>query len=180
MTHIQLMSEGGVNEELKNVFTNFAFQLPYFIFTIISFVVTILVLTFLVYKPVKKALKKRQEFIQKNIDDSVQAKTAAIELQNEANESLIETYRKADMIIHDAKIDGEKIVDVLTKDAKAKAEHMIQQTNISINKGWRDFEKEEKRIITENAIEIAKKIIGREIKDEENKKMIQQLLDEAS
>ncbi|MBU4692209.1 F0F1 ATP synthase subunit B [Mycoplasma zalophi] len=169
----------GVTSELNKVFNNFAWQWPYFIFTIVSLLITVLVLTFLVYKPVKKMLNNRQNYIQQNIDDSVKAKEKALELQVKANEALVETYKKADQMIHDAKTDGEKIIDSATKTANKKAHGMIEQTNNSISKSWKEFEQQQKKIIVDNAVEIAKKIIGREIKDPENKKMIEQLLEEA-
>ncbi|MBN0919372.1 F0F1 ATP synthase subunit B family protein [[Mycoplasma] gypis] len=168
-----------VSVTLGNQFKAFSWSWPYFIVTIVSLAIITIILTFLVYRPVKKMLAKRQEFIQKNIDETVKAKEDALQLQNKANESLLETYKRVDKMLNDARVDSEKIIDDSTEVAKIKAHSMIEQANNSITKSWRDFEKQQKTIIVENAVEIAKKILGREIKDEESKKYIQQLLDEA-
>ncbi|MGX9340376.1 F0F1 ATP synthase subunit B family protein [Mycoplasma sp. 128] len=174
------MKEETVSQKLRDIFETFSFSWPYFLFTLTFFLLAVTILVLLAYRPAKKMLKRRQNYIQQNIDDAVKAKEDALKIKNEANESLLDTYKRIDKMINDAKIDSEKIIDDKTEEAKNKAHSIIEQANNSITKSWRDFESQQKKIIVENAIEISQKILGREIKDEENKKMIQQLLEEAN
>ena len=75
--------------------------------TLGSFVVLLLILTKLLYKPVKKMVKNRQDFIQKNIDDSINAKQNAINLEQEARDRLVDSKLMALEIINKSKLDAE-------------------------------------------------------------------------
>ncbi|WP_045434017.1 ATP synthase F0 subunit B [Metamycoplasma canadense] len=167
---------GSVSEELEKTFSGLGFSWPLFIFSLIVLMLVTVIITFLVYKPVKKMVQKRQELIQENIDASIKAKDEALKIQEEHDKKIIEANNQARTIINNAKAESERIVNSGSAIAKKKAEMMLEQAEILINKKRAEFNKEQKKIIIESAVEIAQKIIGREIQDSDNIKMIQEVI----
>ncbi|AWX69666.1 F0F1 ATP synthase subunit B family protein [[Mycoplasma] anseris] len=170
------MTKYNISEKISEQFNGLSFNWPYFVFSLLTLLCLILLITLLVYKPVKKMLKARKEFIQKNIDESISAKQEALKLQENIDKQLLEATNKANDILNNAKVESEKIVVLGNKEASKKAELILEQANILVAKRQEQFSKQQKKIIMENAVEIAKKIIGREIKDKDNIKMINEVL----
>ena len=150
---------------------------PYFVFSLIALGLLTLMITFLVYKPVKKMLKQRQTFIQNNIDESIKAKEKALETQENIDKQIIEANLKVSNILTEAKSESEKIINDGISKAEKQGEMLIEQANILVEKKYAEFEKVQKKIIVENAVELAKKILKRELKDKDNKKLVQELLE---
>ncbi|AXE60577.1 hypothetical protein DA803_00505 [[Mycoplasma] phocae] len=167
-----------VSEELNKAFSGLSFNWPYFVFSLITLCIIVLIITFLVYKPLKKMVQKRQKFIQNNIDDSIKAKEDALKIREKNDKAIIDADLQANNIISLAKIEGEKIIDNSTIQAKRKAEIIISQADILINKKQSEFEKKQKKLIIESAVALSEKILGREIKNKDNLKMIKDVLDE--
>lgn len=165
-----------IGGELKKAFSGLTFNWPYFIFSLITLAFITIIITFLVYRPIKKMVKNRKNFIQSNIDASIQAKEEALKVQETNDKKIIDANTQASAIINNARVESERILTAETAAAKKKTEIMIEQAQILINKKQAEFEKTQKNIIMENAVELAKKIIGREIKDKDNIKMINQAL----
>ncbi|AZZ65619.1 hypothetical protein DMC14_002375 [Metamycoplasma phocicerebrale] len=167
---------GTISEELQNTFSGLSFNWPLFVFSLIVLMLITVIITFLVYKPIKRMVKQRQDLIQGNIDASIKAKDDALKAQEEHYKKIIEATNQAATIINNAKVESERIVNSGSAMAKKKAEMMLSQTEVLINKKRAEFSKEQKKIIMENAVELAKKIIGREIKEADNIKMIKEVM----
>ncbi|WP_373440911.1 F0F1 ATP synthase subunit B family protein [Metamycoplasma equirhinis] len=167
-----------VSQELNKAFSGLTFNWPYFVFSLITLGIIVLIITFLVYKPLKKMIKKRQEFIQNNIDDSIKAKEDALKIREENDKKIMDANLQANNIINAAKSESEKIINNGSQQAKKKAEMIINQAQILINKKQEEFNKKQKKLIIESAINISEKILNREIKDSENIKMIKEVLNE--
>ncbi|PYF43092.1 ATP synthase F0 subunit B [Metamycoplasma alkalescens] len=171
-----LNAKKSISEELNNTFSQLKFNWPIFVFSLIVLMLVTAIITFLVYKPLKKMVKSRQKLIQDNIDASIKAKDEVLKVQEERDRMIIEATNQARVIINNAKAESERIVNSGSASAKKKAELMLEQAEILISKKRAEFENEQKQIIMENAIEVAKKIIGREIKDSDNIKMINEVI----
>lgn len=167
-----------IAEELNKTFNGLTFNWPFFVFSLISLGLVVLIITLLVYKPIKKLIKNRQELIQKNIDTSILAKENALKVQEENDKKIIEANNQAALIINHAKSESERIVNASTIASKKQSELLLDQAQILINKKQSELEQAQKKIIVENAVELAKKIIGREIRNEDNIKLINEVLED--
>ena len=156
-----------ITDKINEIFDGLKVSWPYFVFSLIALGLLTLMITFLVYKPVKKMLKQRQTFIQNNIDESIKAKEKALETQENIDKQIIEANLKVSNILTEAKSESEKIINDGISKAEKQGEMLIEQANILV----------EKKIIVENAVELAKKILKRELKDKDNKKLVQELLE---
>ncbi|UUD37292.1 ATP synthase F0, B subunit [Mycoplasmopsis californica] len=168
---ITYLSEGDINvsETFKKLFPN----IPLLIATIIAFIIVFGFLTYFFYKPVKKMLERRNKFIQKNIDDSIRNKKLALESSDEAQERLMNAKITAAEIIDKAKFEAEKVIIEYTTRANKEAELIKSHAEIDIKNEKEKFEKESRQAIIDVAFEIANKIVKKEIKPENEQKLIE-------
>ena len=122
-------------------------------------------------------LKARQKFIQNNINESIKAKEKALEAQESIDLKINDANIKVSNLILEAKSESEKIINDGMQKAQKQSELLLQQANILVEKKYKNFELEQKKIIIENAVELARKILKRELKDKDNKKLISELME---
>ncbi|ADE19484.1 F0F1 ATP synthase subunit B [Mycoplasma crocodyli] len=161
-----------ISERFLKIFPN----VPMMIATIISFILCFLFLTYFLYKPVKKAMMKRHEFIQKNIDDSIESKIEAAKLVETANEKLKEAHKQSDIVINQAKTRAEKVILSYTTKAKSDAKHLLEEAHLDIESQQIEFERESKKRIAEAAVDLSKKILKKEISKSTQKEIIDDFL----
>lgn len=131
--------------------------------TLGAFLVLFLVLTKLLYKPVRKMVKNRQDFIQKNIDDSINAKQSALTLEQQARDNLFDSKLMAQEIIHKSKLEAEVLKYQYIDQGKAEAERLVTEANAEINAKKQILEREVHNEIVNIAIEISEKMVAKNI-----------------
>ena len=174
---MNIINNSKISDEITKTFDNLTFNWPYFVLSLLTLTLVVLFVTFLVYKPLKKMLKARQEFIQNNINESIKAKEKALETQESIDLKINDANIKVSNLILEAKSESEKIINDGMQKAQKQSELLLQQANILVEKKYKDFELEQKKIIIENAVELARKILKRELKDKDNKKLINELME---
>ncbi|WLP85875.1 F0F1 ATP synthase subunit B [Mycoplasma seminis] len=162
----------GVTEKFSNLFPS----LPMVIATLLAFAVVFVILTWLLYKPVKKMMKRRADYIQSNIDDAVKQKELSYQAKNEANEKLQDAHKQADSIITKAKIKASEVSRSYTEKAKAESKRLLEETSQDIASQKREFDANAKKYIVTVATELAEKILKREITPETQTEIIDQFL----
>ena len=172
---MNIINNSKISDEITKTFDNLTFNWPYFVLSLLTLTLVVLFVTFLVYKPLKKMLKARQEFIQNNTNESIKAK--ALEAQESIDLKINDANIKVSNLILEAKSESEKIINDGMQKAQKQSELLLQQANILVEKKYKDFELEQKKIIIENAVELARKILKRELKDKDNKKLISELME---
>ena len=174
---MNIINNSKISDEITKTFDNLTFNWPYFVLSLLTLTLVVLFVTFLVYKPLIKMLKARQEFIQNNINESIKAKEKALEAQESIDLKINDANIKVSNLILEAKSESEKIINDGMQKAQKQSELLLQQANILVEKKYKDFELEQKKIIIENAVELARKILKRELKDKDNKKLINELME---
>lgn len=174
---MNIINNSKISDEITKTFDNLTFNWPYFVLSLLTLTLVVLFVTFLVYKPLKKMLRARQEFIQNNINESIKAKEKALEAQESIDLKINDANIKVSNLILEAKSESEKIINDGMQKAQKQSELLLQQANILVEKKYKDFELEQKKIIIENAVELARKILKRELKDKDNKKLISELME---
>ncbi len=134
-----------------------------FIATIGAFIVTLIILTYFLYKPVSKMVKQRHDFIQKNIDDSILAKTESLKLQSKSNDKLKESKTVAQEIISKSKTESEILKLHFINEGKKEAKRLIAEANIEINFKLAKIEETRANDIIDAAMIISKQVISKNI-----------------
>lgn len=177
LTLKELTGDGGTSsiaEKLNQLMPSLYIMIA----TLGAFFVLMIILTKLLYKPVKKMVKNRQDFIQKNIDDSVKAKANAIALEQEARDKLNDSKMTALEIINKSKLDAEVLKYQYIDQGKMEASRIIIDAKEDIKNKKRMIEKDSHDEIVSVAIQISEKLISERISKEEAEKYLEKYLGE--
>jgi len=151
--------------------------LGYFSSTYFVFILVILCVV-LVYKPVKKYFQKRNEKFDNDIIESEKNKKEA-EINNlNSQKNLANSKNEALNIKENAKIEANKEHDRIIEEANNEADNIIKKANEDAINIKNNAKKEIKNEIVDTAILASKEILSREINEEDNKKIIDDFVDE--
>src|SRR6266480_977560 len=98
------------------------------IWTIVTFVVLVLLLSKVAWKPLIQALKDREDGIRKAIEDAANAKTSAEQIKAQYERGLANAQEKAAGFISQAQAEAQKLREQMIKDAEAEARRLTEQT----------------------------------------------------
>ena len=136
--------------------------------TLVSFLILLYCVRRFAWKPLMDILQQRKQMIDKDINEGRQLKESSQRANKEAQATLREAKVTANKILADAKKQGEQLKHKRQKDvaymkdqAQKRMEHERQQ---SLEKS--------KKIIENVSIELAEKIIQREITNEDHHRLI--------
>lgn len=135
-----------------------------------------LILTYFLYKPVKKMVKKRKDFIQSNINESIQAKKKAFDLESEARTKLLESKEIGNELITKAKHEAEIIKNKYIEQGKLEVERLIKEANDDIEARKRILEQQSYNEVVSIAMNISEKIIKEKITEKDTKKYLDEYL----
>ncbi|AAZ43821.2 F0F1 ATP synthase subunit B [Mycoplasmopsis synoviae] len=166
------------SDEIAKRFNNLFPSIPMMLATFIAFVIVFLLLFFFLYNPVKKMIRKRQEFIQSQIDDSIKAKEDSLAKLSQAQAELIESHKQSVNIVNNAKSKAQEILASYKNKAISDANRLIEETQIDLNERKKEFDKNSRILIAETATEIAQRILKREISKSTQDEIIKDFLED--
>lgn len=153
---------------LNKLFPNFWSFLINFLALIVLFVA----IYFIAYKPVKKVIKARKDYVEHNLRDSERAKAINEKKAAEGETIIVEANKKAGEIISKAKVNALASADAIILDAKNEAaarqkaaDEAIKQEEIKSRGKIRDE-------IVNVAIDASKQVLGREVNKDDNAKLV--------
>ena len=142
----------------------------------VNFVLLLLILQRLAYKPLLKMLKDRSDKIEKSL---VQAKKIEEELKNTEETKLAEIKKakeEAGVIIKEAYETAEKRFQESIENTKIKAQEILDKTKKEILSEKERSVEEAKKEIADVSVQIAEKIISGKIDKNEQKELIDDVL----
>ena len=148
------------------------------ILQIISFLILLWLLAKFLYKPFMKYLDERAEDVRRLIEGAEHDRKKAEE-HLEASKEEIRKTREAMLKMKEATTrdaDREKIKTI--DEAKKEALEILQRTELDVKKEIERAKDNVRKDISSLSLAIAKKILGREIKEEDHKKLIKESLKE--
>lgn len=149
-----------------------SFNLWDFLAVFASFIVLVLIGFFFAYKPVKEYIKKRGDYIEGNIKKAEERELKTRNIVSQAEENVKNSQKEALLIIEKAKDDALKEKEQIIAEAKDEAQKQIEKAQIDIaseiEKSKDDIHKE----IVDVALSASSKILGRSLNDEDNKRLL--------
>jgi F-type H+-transporting ATPase subunit b len=136
--------------------------------TVVIFLVLYIILGRLAFRPIQKALRRRDEEIQTSIDE---AKRARAEMQAQADENqrlLIEAREERTRIITDAEKQGKEMVAAARNEAREAAQKVATDAKRDIDNMRKAAMVDLKKEVGTMAIEIAEKILQKDLKSDAN------------
>lgn len=145
---------------------------------LLNFLILLIGVTFLLYKPVKKFIDKRQSEIETQYSKNESTKADAEELHN-TYLSKMENATSEIMVLRD---EAEKATHMIREnaisEASQKAEELIGKAEIESQEIKTETIKEIQSKVANVAVNIAKALLEREISVEENEKIIDKCITE--
>lgn len=149
-----------------------------FIWSAVNLILLFILLKIFLFKPIGKIMDERTRAIQDDIDSAKKSKEEAEALKKEYADSISEAKEKAQEIIMKAHEDAESEKTAILKKSQEEADQLIIDAS-------KNIENERKRVISQAqtqiadlAIEAASKIIGENLDDEKNRRLVDKFLSE--
>jgi F-type H+-transporting ATPase subunit b len=143
-----------------------------FIWTIITFLVLLWLLAKFAWKPLLALLEKREETIRNSLKDAEKAREE-LEASNKKTEELMaEAREEVQSIISAGRAVAEKLQDDLVKKAKEKADVLIAESKRQIQSEKDEALSEIKSEVVTLSLEIASKLIEKNLSDKDNREII--------
>ena len=149
--------------------------------TLIFTWVNLLILFFLVkklfMKPIEKMLEARSSEIDSDYSKAKQAQLEADKMRDEYNQKLNAAHEKAERIVSDAVESANLRSEAIVKDAEEKATGMIERAQKNIDAQLDAAFSSLKNDVGEMAVDIAKKIIKKDIDKDDHEELINSALE---
>ena len=159
-----------INDAIPNLYITLA-QLGAFI------VMVILVIVF-GYKPIKKKLDARREYVQKNLEDSDEHLKKAKKAQEEAENNITDSRVKANAIVEAARRQAMEETKQMMDKAQESIDLRKKQGEAELEERKKNLERDTHDQIVKTALDASKEILGRELTQEDNDEMIAKFLED--
>jgi F-type H+-transporting ATPase subunit b len=147
------------------------------IWTLISFLTVFLILRKFAWKPILKALKERDNSIANALESADKAKKEIAKLEASNEKILAEARHEREKIIKEARELKDSIINEAKELATVESKKMIDEARESIKNEKTAAINDLKRQVAELSINIAEKVLSRELSEEgKQKEFIDQTL----
>jgi len=170
-SHGNSVHEGGWMEKWLS------FDPGLFMWTIVTFLIVLTILKWKAWGPLMNALDKRAEEIKNALSAADRAKEHAEKASQDYEELVQKAHAEAQKIIADSKTAGERVKNDIESMAKENAEAMIGKATTQIEAESQKAIQEIKSSVIDLSIEAAEKIIEKNLDSEDNRKLVNQTLD---
>lgn len=149
-----------------------------FLVQLIAFVLLLIAVIFLAYKPVKKFLEKRSEMLEEEVKTTHENRKISEEKRVEMISNLANAKAEATKIINDATKEATIAKDKILSDANDERRQLKEKTMNEISLEKEKAMKELKDQIVDVAFEASSKILEREVNSLDNKKIVDNFVED--
>jgi len=147
---------------------------------LISFGILFGLLTFLLYRPVRRILDERSERIRASMEQAEQIKETMAKTEEQVKEQLEAARKVGQNILAQAEQMGERLRDEARGQAKQDAEVIIARARSEIQRERDEAIEELRRQFVDLAITAAEKVISETLDRERHRRLIEEVLEEGS
>jgi F-type H+-transporting ATPase subunit b len=146
---------------------------------IVNFLLLLLVLRFLLYKPILNMLQERREKIKESLQYAEQVKEEAAAEREKHQKELEEAHRKAEEAIAQASRISEQERENIVAEAQEEAHRILEQARAEIEYERRQAMIDLQEQAVELAIAAASKVIDKSLDKKEHRRLIKEFLAES-
>ncbi len=142
-------------------------HLGFFVWTLIAFIVVLLLLKKYAWKPILKSLNERESNIAGSIATAERVKSEMAALQNENEALLAKAREERGQLLKEARETKDKIINEAKEQAKVEAGKIITDAQVAIEAQKMAALTEVKNQVGKLVIEISEKVLRRELSGKE-------------
>ena len=143
-----------------------------FIIQIINLFIQVYLIKRFLFKPINDILEKRKNLADKVIREARQAQEEADSLKSQYEDSLTSAHAEAAQIVSEAQKQAQDKADILVKEAEQQAASIKAKATADIEQEKKKAVNEAKDEIGSLAMEIAGKVVEKEINEADHRKLI--------
>lgn len=147
-----------------------------FIAQILNLFIQVYLIKRFLFKPINEVLQKRQKLADQNIEEAKKAKEDAEAVKAEYESSMSNARAEAGRIIEDAKKDAGLRADEMIREAQAEASSIKAKAEADIRLERKKALNEVKDEIGSLAMDIAGKVVEKEIREDDHRALIDEFL----
>ncbi len=147
-----------------------------FLWTILTFLVLLVLLAKFAWKPLLALLDRREEMIRQSLDDAEKAKQELQRLQQESKEILSKARVEAQSILAKSRSEAEKLKGELRQEAKVQADSILRDAEKQIQVETEKAIAVIKNEVVDLSLLVASKLIKRNLSKEDNQSLIEESL----
>ena len=164
---------------MEKLISEFSFGL--FFWQSLIFIGLIFLLKKYAWKPILNAVDERDNSIKKAISSAENARKEMETLKEDNSRILKEARIEREKLLKEAKKTKEELIDSAKEEAKSEAQKIISQANLTIENEKRLAIKELKNQVSLISMEIAEKVIKKELQDKNKQQdFLNKLIDETN
>ena len=143
-----------------------------------ALIVLILVVIIFGYKPIKKMVNKRQEYVANEIKEAEQKNQEASNNLTQSNETVLANRRIASEIIDNAKIEAENQKQEIIRSAEVEVAEMKKRAERDIKQSEEDAKEAIRQKMVEIALDASSELLKRNVNDKDNEKLVDEFIKE--
>ena len=148
------------------------------IWSIANILILYILLRIFLFKPVNKIMDERTKTIQNDLDTAKKSREEAEALRQQYADDISSAKKEAQDIIMKAHDDAEAEKQAIIERSKAEADRIVADANKSIEAERKRALEQAQTEIADLAIEAASKIVGANVDDEKNRRIVDEFLSE--
>ena len=147
-----------------------------FYFMVFNFLVLVVVLVFLLYRPIQGILEQRKQKISNDLTEAQKSKESWEQKQREAKMALERASVEASQMVDNARAEAERLREEIINKARQEAEDLRQRNYAEIERAKKAAQDELRDGAVKLAISAASKAIGNKMTAEINESLIRGVL----
>ena len=138
----------------------------------INFLILLIILQRLLYKPFLAKMGERTQAIQKSLDEAQAARAAATRQQEENETRLRAAHAEAAAIRAQAMKDASEEQKRLVEAARAESQRLVESAKAQMDADVRRAREELRREVADLATAVAEKLVRRSLRDEDHRRIV--------
>lgn len=166
-----------LSEEIANIKNKL---IPSWVSLVVQFsalVILIMIVIFCAYKPVKKMLKKRQDYIEGNIRDSEQSKVIAAQREQQSSEMILASKKQAAQIVEEAQTVALKEKESILEETRIEIAKMKSDAQMDIERSKQEALEEIHDEMVDVALAASSEILKREVSEKDNARLAEEFIE---
>ena len=173
---IVLSNMENIGETIKTISEKLVPNLLSFVIQFLSFAILLVVVFVFAYKPVKRILKKRADFVENEIKEARENNLTAQRSVDEAKEIVASSKVQASAIIQKAEQQGQEQYDALIAQAKDEVIMMKKDAEKDIERAKEEALQDIRNEMVKVALGASEEILKREVDNDDNKRLAEDFI----
>lgn len=148
--------------------------------TVVTFIVLLIVLKKVAWKPILAALDQREAAIKESLEKAEKAREEAQKVLDENKSNIAKAEEESKKIIDQSRAYAEKLKDQLIRESKEQAKKIVDDASDEIERKKDAAFNDLKNQVAEIAINAAEKILKESLNKESNKKIVDKYISDIS